>query len=46
MNVPTIIVLDENGKELNRYVEFAQESLEEDLLKILSRQSYKHVYDF
>ncbi|AFU67628.1 protein with tryparedoxin/glycerophosphodiester phosphodiesterase domains [Psychroflexus torquis ATCC 700755] len=46
MNVPTIIILDENGKELNRYVEFAQESLEEDLLKILSRQSYKHVYDF
>ena len=46
MNVPTIIVLDENSKELNRYVEFAQESLEEDLLKILSKQSYKHVYDF
>ena len=45
-HVPTIIVFDENGKELNRYVEFAQESLEKDLLKILSRQDYKHVYDF
>jgi len=44
-NVPTIIVLDKNGKELNRYVEFAQESLEEDLLKILSKQDYKHVYN-
>lgn len=46
INVPTIIVYDDNGDELNRYVEFAQESLEEDLLKILSREDYKHIYDF
>jgi thiol-disulfide isomerase/thioredoxin len=45
-NVPTIIVFDDSGDEINRYVEFAQESLEEDLLKILSNQDYKHVYDF
>jgi thiol-disulfide isomerase/thioredoxin len=46
INVPTIIVCDDSGNEINRYVEFAQESLEEDLLKILSKQDYKHVYDF
>jgi thiol-disulfide isomerase/thioredoxin len=46
INVPTIIIYDHSSKELNRFVEFAQESLEEDLLKILSKQDYKHVYDF
>lgn len=45
-NVPTIIVYDEQGEEVNRFVEFPQETLEEDLLKIFSRQDYKHVYDF
>lgn len=45
-NVPTIIVYDNSGKEVNRFVEFPQETLEEDLLKIFSRQDYKHVYDF
>lgn len=45
-NVPTIIVYDQKGKEINRFVEFPQETLEEDLLKIFSRQDYKHVYDF
>jgi len=43
INVPTIIVY-EDGKEVNRYVEFAVESLEQDLLKILSKESYKHSY--
>lgn len=45
-NVPTIIVYDAEGKEINRFVEFPQETLEEDLLKIFSREDYKHVYDF
>ncbi len=45
-NVPTIIVYDNNGNEINRFVEFPQETLEEDLLKILSDEDYKHVYDF
>lgn len=45
-NVPTIIVYDESGKEMNRFVEFPQETLEEDLLKIFSGEEYKHAYDF
>ena len=45
-NVPTIIVLDDEGKEMNRIVEFPQETLEKDFYKIISRQNYKHVYDF
>jgi thiol-disulfide isomerase/thioredoxin len=45
-NVPTIIVYDKNGKEVNRFVEFPQQTLEEDLLKIFSGEDYKHVYDF
>lgn len=44
-NVPTIIVY-KNGKEINRFVEYPQESLEEDLIKILSNQEYKHSYQF
>jgi len=43
INVPTIIVY-EDGKEVNRYVEFAVESLEQDLLKILSKEPYKLSY--
>lgn len=46
LNVPTIIVYNAEGKEINRFVEFPQETLEEDLLKILSGEDYKHVYDF
>ncbi len=41
--VPTIIIY-EDGKEVNRYVEYARESLEEDLLKILSKEPYKNSY--
>ncbi|MGO3237181.1 MAG: TlpA family protein disulfide reductase, partial [Psychroflexus halocasei] len=44
-NVPTIIVY-KNGQEMNRFVEYAVESLEEDLYKIMSDQDYKHSYDF
>jgi thiol-disulfide isomerase/thioredoxin len=42
-NVPTIIVY-ENGKEVNRYVEYAVDTLEQDLIKILSKEPYKHSY--
>ena len=44
-NVPTIIVY-EDGQEINRFVEYAQESLEKDMIKILSKQNYKHSYQY
>jgi len=42
--VPTFIFY-KNGKEIGRYVEYARESLEKDMLKIVSGQEYKHSYD-
>ncbi|HSD15189.1 MAG TPA: thioredoxin family protein [Flavobacterium sp.] len=42
-NVPTFIFY-KNGKELHRIVERPIETLEKDMLKILSGQSYKHAY--
>ncbi|KGL61961.1 thioredoxin family protein [Polaribacter sp. Hel1_85] len=42
--VPTFIFYKE-GKEIGRYVEYARESLEKDILKIVSGQPYKHSYD-
>ncbi|QOD60172.1 thioredoxin family protein [Polaribacter haliotis] len=42
--VPTFIFY-KDGKEVGRYVEYARESLEKDILKIVSRQPYKHSYD-
>ena len=41
--VPTIIFY-KNGQEVNRFVEFAQESLEEDIAKIISGEDYKNSY--
>ncbi|UAB84207.1 thioredoxin family protein [Zunongwangia sp. SCSIO 43204] len=41
--VPTIIFY-KDGKEVNRFVEFAQESLEEDIAKIVSGKKYKNSY--
>jgi thiol-disulfide isomerase/thioredoxin len=43
IKVPTII-FSKNGKEVNRFVEYAQETLAEDILKIVSGQPYKHSY--
>jgi thiol-disulfide isomerase/thioredoxin len=43
LRVPTLIVY-ENATEINRLVEYPVESLEKDLLKILSRQIYKPNY--
>lgn len=42
-NVPTII-LYKNEKELGRIVEYPIESLEKDMLAILSGKEYKHAY--
>lgn len=42
-NVPTFIFY-KNGKEINRIVEFPVESLEKDILAILSGKEYKHSY--
>lgn len=42
--VPTFIFY-RDGKEIGRYVEYARESLEKDILKIVSGQAYKHSYD-
>jgi thiol-disulfide isomerase/thioredoxin len=44
VRVPTFIFY-KNGKELGRYVERPRESLEKDILKIVSGQDYKHSYD-
>ncbi|TXD46876.1 TlpA family protein disulfide reductase [Polaribacter sp. IC073] len=42
--VPTFIFI-KDGKEIGRYVEYARESLEKDMLKIVSGEAYKHSYD-
>jgi thiol-disulfide isomerase/thioredoxin len=42
--VPTFIFY-KNGEEIGRYVEYARETLEEDVLKIVSGKAYKHSYD-
>ena len=41
--VPTLIFY-KNGKEVNRYVEFAKVSLLDDLLLIVQEKDYKHSY--
>ncbi|MCL7764820.1 thioredoxin family protein [Polaribacter sp. Z014] len=41
--VPTFIFYKE-GKEIGRFVEYARESLEKDMLKIVSGKAYKHSY--
>lgn len=42
--VPTFIFY-RDGMEIGRYVEFAQESLEKDMLAIFSGKDYKHSYE-
>lgn len=42
--VPTFIIY-KNGKEIGRYVEYPRETLENDILKIVSGQPYKHSYE-
>ena len=42
--VPTIIFY-KNEKEIGRYVELAQKTLEKDILAILNESGYKHSYE-
>ena len=42
--VPTIIIYKE-GKEIGRFVEFAQENLEKDMLAIINEVGYKNSYE-
>lgn len=44
IRVPTFIFY-KKGEEIGRIVEYAQETLEDDMLKILSGQPYKHSYE-
>ena len=39
-----IIFFDKKGNEVNRFVEFPQETFEEDILKIVTNQSYQNPY--
>jgi thiol-disulfide isomerase/thioredoxin len=42
--VPTFIFYKKN-KEIGRFVEYPRETLENDILKIVSGQPYKHSYE-
>ena len=44
IRVPTYIFYKKD-KEIGRYVEYARETLEKDILKILKGKPYKHSYD-
>ncbi|MDY7395958.1 thioredoxin family protein [Aureibaculum sp. 2210JD6-5] len=44
IRVPTFIFYKKD-KEIGRYVEYARETLEKDILKILKEEPYKHSYD-
>ncbi len=44
LNVPTF-VFSKNGAELGRIVEYPLESLEKDMIKILSGADYQHAYE-
>ena len=41
--IPTIIFY-KNSKEIGRFVEYPRETIEKDILKIISEQPYKHSY--
>ena len=44
IRVPTFIFY-KNDKEVGRYVEYARQTLEKDILKIVTNKPYKHSYD-
>lgn len=44
LRVPTFIFY-KNDKEIGRFVEYPRESVEKDMLKILSGETYKHSYE-
>ena len=37
--------INKKGKEIGRFVEYPRESVEEDILKIVSGEAYKHSYE-
>ena len=39
------IIFYKNEKEIGRYVELAQKTLEKDILAILNESGYKHSYE-
>lgn len=43
--VPTFIFFNKKGKEIGRIVEYPRETIEADMLKILSGEEYKHSYE-
>lgn len=43
-HVPTIIVYDQNGEEINRYVEKPRQSFLKDMLKIFQKNPYNNIY--
>lgn len=45
INVPTFI-FKKDGKEINRIVEFPLETIEKDILEILTTNNYQNPYDF
>ena len=45
INVPTFI-FKKDGKEINRIVEFPLETVEKDILEILTTNNYQNPYDF
>jgi hypothetical protein len=45
INVPTFI-FKKNGNEINRIVEFPIETIEKDILEILTTNDYQNPYDF
>jgi thiol:disulfide interchange protein len=44
-HVPTIIVYDKNGKEIDRFVEKSRQSFLKDMLKIFQKKDYKDSYE-
>ena len=44
IRVPTFIFY-KNGEEIGRFVEYPRETVEEDILKIVSGEPYKHSYE-
>ena len=44
IRVPTFIFY-KDGEEVGRYVEYPRETLEKDILKIVTGEPYKHSYD-
>jgi len=44
IRIPTFIFY-RRGKEVGRFVEYPRESIEKDILKIISGELYKHSYD-